>query len=260
MSVLKIKKLSKNFGGVKALQEVDLNVEKGKITALIGPNGSGKTTLFNVVSGLYRSDSGTILFKDQEISLEKPHNIVKKGITRTFQNIRIFKSLTVLENVVIGQHCRNKANTLASIFRSPHSIAEEKQAIIKALATLEFVGLKENIYDLAANLPYGKKRLLEIARAIASSPGLILLDEPAAGMNDIETLQLQKLVQRIRDEKNVSILLVEHDMKVVMGISNYIYVLDYGRKIAEGDAKSIRENPAVIEAYLGKEAQRHAAS
>lgn len=260
MIKLKIEDVTKKFGGVKALGGINLEVDSQKLTALIGPNGSGKTTLFNVITGVSRSDSGNIFFEGQDIKNEQSHIIVKKGIARTFQNVRLFNGLSVLENVMVGQHCRTKAGLFASILRLKSVIQEQKESVDSAIETLEFVGLKDDIFKMAVNLPYGKKRLVEIARALVSKPKILLLDEPAAGMNDTETDNLKRLVSEIQQTKKVSVLLVEHDMKLVMGIANWIFVLDHGVKIAEGTPVEIRNNPQVIEAYLGQEVDHVTAS
>ena len=253
MNILQLRKVSKDFGGIQAMQNVDLEVDQARLTALIGPNGSGKTTLFNVVTGITRATSGNILFNGLDIGQDPPYRITMKGIARTFQNIRLFNEMSVLENVMAGQHCRTHAGLVSSMLRLKSATGEQRKAVADATELLEFVGLKEHAFNLAVNLPYGRKRLVEIARALASEPRLLLLDEPAAGMNESETERLKILIREIHGQKQISVVLVEHDMKLVMGIADWIIVLDHGQKIAEGTAGEIQENPRVIEAYLGQE-------
>jgi len=258
--VLNVKAVSKDFGGIRALDEAELNVNDKEIVALIGPNGAGKTTFFNCITGIYTPTSGDVLIdpsaKGQAIRINgrKPNIVTKLGMARTFQNIRLFPSMTALENVMIGTHCRTKASVWGAIFRNK-STREEEQAVIKrSYELLKLVGLDEFVNELAENIPYGKQRRLEIARALATDPFLLLLDEPAAGMNPQETAELEGLICKIRDEFDISIMLIEHDMKMVMSISDRIYVLDYGRMIASGTPQEIADNPAVIKAYLGEDA------
>ena len=249
--VLIAQKVSRYFGGLKALEKVDLFIKQQEIMGLIGPNGAGKTTLFNLLTGHYLPTEGKITFSNEKISGLKPCAIIKKGIARTFQNIRLFGQMTALENVLIGRHCRLKTGLTGAILRRPKDKQEEKEAAEAALEYMDYVGLAAKHQEKARNLSYGEQRRLEIARALASNPKLLLLDEPAAGMNPQETTSLMRLISKIRDEMKITILLIEHDMKVVMGISERIAVLDYGKKIAEGTPREIQSDEAVIRAYLG---------
>ena len=258
--VLKVQNLGMNFGGLRALDAVDLDVGRHEIVALIGPNGAGKTTFFNCITGIYAPTEGDILIsvgrdeKPKRINGLKPNKVTEKGLARTFQNIRLFPSMTVLENVMIGRHCRMRAGVVGAILRGKSTLREEKQVVRDSYRILEKIGLDPFVNEFAKNLPYGAQRRLEIARAMATDPFLLLLDEPAAGMNPIETRELDDLIKRIRDQEGISILLIEHDMKLVMSLSDRIFVVDYGRKIAQGTPEEIRNNPAVIKAYLGEEA------
>jgi branched-chain amino acid transport system ATP-binding protein len=257
-SVLDIKSLSMHFGGLKAIDRIDLTVNHGEIVALIGPNGAGKTTLFNCITGIYEPTAGDIFIsppgsRQRLINGKKVNEITERGLARTFQNIRLFQNMTVLENVMIGRHCRAKAGILGAILRNKDTRREEKAIIEKSYTILEKIGLESHVNDLAKNLPYGAQRRLEIARAMATDPFLLLLDEPAAGMNLQETGELDALIVRLRAEEGISILLIEHDMKLVMSLSDRICVMDYGEKIAEGPPEKIRQNSKVIKAYLGEE-------
>lgn len=250
--LLKASGVTMQFGGLRAVDNVDMEIQKGEIHALIGPNGAGKTTFFNVVSGIYVPTSGTVYLEDTDITKLKAHQITSLGISRTFQNILLFDQMTALENVMVGRHCRTQSSVIGSIFRTPKMKREEKLCFEKSMEILDFVGLGDVTNVDATSLPYGRKRILEIARALVSEPKIIMLDEPCAGMNSTETEELLKTIYKIRDS-GVTILLVEHDMKFVMKVADQITVLDHGMKIAEDVPEEIRKNPVVIEAYLGKE-------
>jgi len=250
MADLVLQNVSRRFGGLRAVDQLDLEVPNGKILSLIGPNGAGKTTVFNMVTGVYPPSNGVITYRGKRLNGLRSSRITAEGLARTFQNIRLFKSMTVLENVQIGMHCRTKAGPFRALFKTPTERREEKDIAEKAMEILVFLGLSEHYNDYASNLPYGDQRRLEIARALASRPRLLLLDEPAAGMNPRETTELMDLILKLRDT-GLTIFLVEHDMKLVMGISEMVTVLDYGKKIAQGSPGEIQRNERVIQAYLG---------
>ena len=256
--VLKVKNLTMQFGGLKALDNVNMEIEQGQIAALIGPNGAGKTTFFNCITGIYDPTQGFVEINPPGQSAKmikgiKPNQVTELGMARTFQNIRLFEGMTVLENVLIGRHCRLKSGIMGAMLRPFSQRSEEKKAVADAYEILEKIGLEQYVNEMAINLPYGAQRRLEIARALATDPFILLLDEPAAGMNPQETKELDDLIIWLRDNENLTILLIEHDMKLVMSLSDRIHVVDYGKKIAEGTPEEVKSNPEVIKAYLGDE-------
>jgi branched-chain amino acid transport system ATP-binding protein len=252
MVLLETNEVVKRFGGLTAVNKMTFKLEKGEIVSIIGPNGAGKTTFFNTLTGIYKPEEGTIQFKEHNLIGLRPDQIAAKGIARTFQNIRLFNNMTVLENILVGMHVHLTQHPVGAVFRSANFRKEEAEAEKQAFELMKYVGLDRVENELAKNLPYGGQRRVEIARALAADPALLLLDEPTAGMNPQETEDAIRLFRRIRDERGITVLLIEHDMRVVMNISERISVMDYGVKIAEGSPKEIRSNQQVIEAYLGR--------
>lgn len=250
--MLRTENITKTFGGVTALESVSVQIKEGEITGIIGPNGAGKTTLFNIITGIYTQTSGQVFLKGKNISTLPPENLARMGLVRTFQNIELFGQMTVLENVMVGLHTKSRSGIISCAMKLPWHVREERVIRERAAHWLDYCGIRNDSDTVAGNLPFGKGRLLEIARAMAVEPQVILMDEPAAGLNSRETANLAELIRKIRDS-GVTVVLVEHDMDLIMDICDTIFVLDLGRKLAEGTPREIQENPAVIAAYLGSE-------